>query len=153
MVVLGRGAAGKSVLSRQLGALVGAPVVELDELFWRSPDLEPPAPEEWRAVQEGLVGEPAWILDGDLGPHDVLDVRLRAADTVLVLDFSLARCVWRALCRSRERIDFWRWVVTYRRRWKPRILAAVRQHAPTAELRVLRSPRQVSEFLRAVGRT
>ena len=36
-------------------------------------------------------------MDGDLGPYDVLDVRLQAADTVVFLDFSPLRCAWRAL--------------------------------------------------------
>jgi hypothetical protein len=48
-------------------------------------------------------------MDGDFGPYDVLDVRLQAADTVVFLDFSPARCAWRAVRRSRERADFWWW--------------------------------------------
>jgi hypothetical protein len=28
-------------------------------------------------------------MDGDLGPYDVVEIRLRAADTILLLDFSL----------------------------------------------------------------
>jgi len=41
----------------------------------------------------------------------------------------------------------WRWVVGYRRVWVPRLLAAVREHAPQAELRVLRSTADVRGFL------
>jgi adenylate kinase family enzyme len=147
VVLLGRGASGKSTLARQLGAATGIPVVELDTLFWR-PDLTPTAPAEWAAVQqEQLVRRPAWIADGDLGPYDVLDVRLAAADTVVLLDFSLARCAWRAVRRSRERSDFWRWVVGYRRRWRPLVLGRVGAVAPAADLHVLRGPRAVRRFL------
>jgi hypothetical protein len=53
-------------------------------------------------------------MDGDLGPHDVVDVRFQAADTVVVLDFPFAVCAGRAVRRSRERADFWRWVWSYR---------------------------------------
>lgn len=42
-----------------------------------------------------------------LEAHDVLHVRLQAADTIMV-DFSLLRCAWRAMRRSRERADVWR---------------------------------------------
>jgi adenylate kinase family enzyme len=150
VVLLGRGAAGKSTLARRLGAATGLPVVELDRLFWRS-DLTPTPPAEWARAQRDLAARPAWIADGDLGPYDVLDVRLAAADTVVLLDFSLARCAWRAVRRSRERADFWRWVVGYRRRWRPRILATVAAVAPTAELHVLRSPRAVRGFLDGAG--
>ena len=61
-----------------------------------------------------LIQEDGWIMDGDLGPYDAVEVRLRAADTVIFLDFSLVRCAWRALRRSRERADFWLWLLQYR---------------------------------------
>lgn len=51
-------------------------------------------------IQEELAARPRWIMDGDLGQYDVLGPRLVAADTVLVLDFSLVRCIWRAAPRG-----------------------------------------------------
>lgn len=88
IVVLGRGGAGKSTLAARLGAALDLPVIELDKHFW-SPDLTPTSKERWAKIQRQLAGGQRWILDGDLGPHDVLSVRLRAADTVVVLDFPL----------------------------------------------------------------
>jgi hypothetical protein len=41
------------------------------------------------AIQEKLVAAEGWIMDGDLGPYDAVEVRLRAADTIIFLDFSL----------------------------------------------------------------
>lgn len=146
VVILGRGGAGKSTLAVALGARTGLPVVELDSVFWRA-GLTPTPADEWRRVQRELVARDAWILDGDLGPYDALDVRLARADTVVLLDFGLARCAWRALRRSRENLDFWRWLITYRRRERPRLLTAIREHAPGATLRVLRDPHAVAEFL------
>ncbi|WP_211359633.1 hypothetical protein [Actinocorallia herbida] len=148
-MILGRGGAGKSTLAVRLGTVLDLPVVELDAHFW-GPDLVPVAKAEWAAVQRELVGAPAWILDGDLGSYDVLEVRLRAADTVLLLDFPLWRCAWRALRRSRETWPFWHWLLTYRRRGLPLIHAALAAHAAHADVRVLRSPRAVTRFLAAV---
>jgi adenylate kinase family enzyme len=151
VVVVGRGGAGKSVISRRIGMLIDAPVIELDALFWRQADLRPLPPAEWVRVQEELIRQrPRWVADGDLGPYDVLSIRLRAADTVVMLDYSLLRCAWQAVRRSRQGFDFWRWVVTYRRRWKPRILAEVAGRAPRAELHVLRSPRDAAGLLRTL---
>jgi len=96
-------------------------------------------------VQTDLTALPRWVMDGDLGPYDV-HVRLRAADTVVPLDFSLPRCAWRARRRSRERMDFWRWVVLYRRRWLPRIRAVVARNGP-ASVHVLRHPHAVERFV------
>lgn len=81
------------------------------------------------------------------GPYDVLDVRLQAADTVVFLDFSLLRCTWRAIGRSRERADFWRWLFTYRRRSRPVLMQAIAVHAGDADIHVLPTPRAVRQFL------
>src|SRR5271168_962917 len=107
VVILGPGASGKSTLARRLGEILGLPVIELDKLFWR-PGLIATPRDQWVLLQEKLVAADSWILDGDLGSYDAPEVRLRAADTIIFLDFSVVRCVWRALRRSRERADFWR---------------------------------------------
>ena len=119
MVILGRGGAGKSALSRQLSDVTGIPAVELDALFWQ-PGPTPMDPSRWAACQQELVQRDRWILDGDLGPYDTaLEVRLRAADTIVVLDFPFLRCAWRTLRRGREQAEYWRWVWAYRRRSLP----------------------------------
>ncbi len=92
VVILGRGGAGKSALARQLSDVTGIPAVELDALFWQ-PGPTPMDPSRWAACQHELVQRSCWILDGDLGPYDTaLAVRLRAADTIVVLDFTFLRC-------------------------------------------------------------
>lgn len=147
VVILGRGGAGKSTFARRLGDVTKLPVIELDALFWE-PDLTATAPDRWAARQQELVRRDAWILDGDLGPYDsALDVRLRAADTIVVLDFSFPRCAWRAIRRGRERADFWHWVWAYRRRSLPRITQAITAYAPHADTHLLRNPRAVRRFL------
>jgi hypothetical protein len=147
VVILGRGAAGKSVLAARLGQITGLPVIELDRHFWKpGPNATPPA--EWARTQSELIQREAWIMDGDLGPYDTaLGARLAAADTVIVLDFPLVRCAWRALRRSRELSDFWRWLLGYRRRSLPPIRRAIAGHAAAADVQVLSSPRAVRRFL------
>jgi hypothetical protein len=83
--------------------------------------------------------------------YDVLDVRLQAADTVVFLDFSPARCAWRAIRRSRERADFWRWPLTYRRRSRPLLLQAIAAHAADAGIYVLPTPRAVGRFIARIA--
>jgi hypothetical protein len=82
VVILGRGASGKSTLAIRLGSMTGLPVIELDKIFWQ-PGLVATSHDEWRTIQERLLAEDARILDGDLGPYDVVEVRLRAADTII----------------------------------------------------------------------
>lgn len=149
VVVLGRGGAGKSAFARRLSALTGLPVTELDAVFWQA-GLTPLSHERWAELQEELAAGDHWILDGDLGPYDVLAPRLRRADAVVVLDYSLPRSAWRAARRGRERADFWRWVWAYRRRWLPSIMAAVEAHGP-AEVHVLRTARDAVRLLDALS--
>jgi hypothetical protein len=131
--------------------MTGLPTTELDKLFWHS-GLAPTLRAEWTALQEQVVQKDSWILDGDLGPHDVVEVRLRAADTVILLDFGLVRCTWRALRRARERADFWLWVLTYRRDSAPHLRAMIARHSPNATVHILRRPTAVKQFLSDVAR-
>lgn len=150
VVVFGRGGAGKSTFALELSCATGLPVVELDKQFW-SENLDPLPPDEWAGVQARLTARDQWILDGDLGPYDAPAARLRRADTVVVLDLSLARCAWRAARRGREGAVFWWWLLTWRWCSRGKVLDAVAIHAPTARLSVLRSPAQVRLFLAATS--
>lgn len=150
VVVLGPGGAGKSTFSARLGAVTGLPVTELDHHFWQ-PGLVATPPDKWAAQQRELAARPAWILDGDLGPYDVVGVRLAAADTVIVLDFSRWRCAWRALRRSRERMDFWMWLWRWRRRSLPLLLEAIGSCGPRLSVHILRTPGSLDRFLALVA--
>jgi len=150
VVILGRGASGKSTLAIRLGELTGLPVVHLDKIFWQ-PGLHATPRDHWIALQESLVAEENWIMDGDLGPYDAVEVRLRAADTILLLNFSLACCAWRTVRRSHERSDFWHWLFTYRRKSLPLLMEAIAKHAANADLHVFRNSRQVRLFLADVS--
>jgi hypothetical protein len=88
-------------------------------------------PSRWAACQHELVQRDHWILDGDLGPSDTaLPVRLQAADTIVVLDFSFLRCAWRTPRRGHEQAEYWRWVWAYRRRSLPAVMCAISSQAP-----------------------
>ena len=139
VVILGRGGSGKSTLAVKLGGISGLPVIELDKIFWRQGVAATPR-DEWIKTQQKLIEEECWIMDGDLGPYDAVEVRLRVADTIILLDFSFARCVWRTLRRGREPADFWQWLVSYRRRSRPMLIEAIARHAPGADLYVIRNP-------------
>jgi hypothetical protein len=93
----------------------------------------------------------SWILDGDLGPYDeALGVRLRAADTIVILDFTFLRCAWRTLRRGHEETEYWDWVWAYRRRSLPDVMRTVSVEAPRAKLYVLRNPAMVRRLVAEV---
>jgi adenylate kinase family enzyme len=146
VVILGRGASGKSTLARRLGEVTGLPVVEPDKVFWQ-PGLAATPRDEWIAAQEVLVAKDRWIIDGDLGQFDVVETRLRAADTVIFVDFSFLFCAHRAIQRSSEHIDFWWWVLAYRWQSPPVLLKAIADYAPNVELHVFRGPESLQRFV------
>jgi len=150
VLVLGPGASGKSTFARRLSDATGIPRIELDAVFW-SADLQPTARADWVARQEQLCAGAAWILDGDLGPYDTLEVRLELADAVVVLDLPTWRCAWRAIRRSREPRDFWRWLLTWRRRYRPKLMRAVAEHAGAATLFVVRTTRESDDLIARWG--
>jgi len=90
-------------------------------------------------------------MDGDLGPYDAIEVRLRAADTIIFLDVSLIRCAWRALWRSRERLDFWLCLLRYRYQIRPFRMTAISKCAPSATVHLLGYPEAVRRFLASVA--
>ena len=151
VVILGPGASGKSRLAIHLGRITGLPVIELDKVFWR-PGLAATPRDQWIKLQERHVEENGWIIDGDLGPYDAVEVRLKAADTVIFLDFSLIRCAWRAIRRSRERADFWLWLLRYRRQCRPFLMEAIVKYAGHATLYVIRNPKALRRFVADVRR-
>ncbi|MGI8746493.1 MAG: isopentenyl transferase family protein [Bryobacteraceae bacterium] len=149
VVILGPGGSGKSTLAVRLGKITGLPVIELDKVFWLEGLVAMPR-DQWAQVQMKLVKDNQWIMDGDLGPHDAVEVRLRSADTVIFLNFSFVRCAWRAMLRSRERSDFWLWLLRYRRRSRPLLMTESAAQAPTATLYMLRDPEAVKRFIAEV---
>lgn len=159
IVVIGCGGAGKSTFCRQLGSLLGLSVTHLDRLFWQ-PGWVPSEDSAWREVQRRLVAEDAWIMDGNYG--STVDIRLKAADTVVFLDFPrricLARVIRRTLasrgrdtqapgCPDRLDRDFLSWIWNFRRVTRPRMLAAIAEHGQHLDKIVLTSPKSVRELL------
>lgn len=137
--------------------------MHLDRHYWR-PGWTEPGQDDWRARIEALAAEPRWIMDGNYGGS--LDLRLRRADAVFVLDMPrwlcLSRVVFRTcrhLGRTREdmtegcpeRFDgaFLHYVWTYNRDHRPRLQRAL--DGFEGALRVLRRPAEVEAYFRALG--
>jgi adenylate kinase family enzyme len=164
VAVIGSGGAGKSVFARDLAARLGIPVVHLDPLFWRPGWIETPH-DEWRAKQQELVAAETWVIEGNHAP--TLDVRLRAADTVVMLDRTRAVCMWRVMrrrltyrrrdrpdramgCPEKLNLSFLRWVWSFPAEGKAEVLAAVRDFGAGATFHQLRTQRDVDQFLAAL---
>jgi adenylate kinase family enzyme len=165
IMVIGSGGAGKSTLARQLGEITGIEVFHLDKMFWQ-PNWTETCGEVFLEAQSAVTARSAWIIDGNYS--GTMDVRLKAADTVIYLDYPTCICLYRAvkrflLNRGRTRIDmaegctekidkeFVEWILNFRRKSRPMLLAKLEGLRSEKNIVILTGPSQAKRFLKTVG--
>lgn len=163
IAVIGCAGAGKSTLAHALAAATGLPLIHLDAEHWRPGWVEPEV-SAWFERQAALTARERWIIDGLYGSS--LDQRLARATLVIWLDLPTRVCVagvlarwlrWRGRVRPDmgagcpERMDpaFLRWVLTFRRKVRPRVAYAMA--ASSAPVVRIASVAQRARFLRALA--
>lgn len=163
VIIIGSGGAGKSTLAGKLGKLTGLPVIHLDREYWR-PNWEKTPADEWEARVKELITGDSWIMDGNFGGTRAM--RMKAADTIIFLDFSRWACLYRIVKRTakyygrtrpdmtedcRESFDpaFFLWIWNYRHRSRVRLLSEL-ESISAKNIIVLKSQREVDRFLNAL---
>lgn len=159
--IIGCSGAGKSTLARLLGEKTGLPVIHGDRLFWKSGWVESTKEEIDRKILDA-VKENTWIFDGNY--MRTLPRRLERCDLVIWLDFPTWFCIYRILkryvcnlgrvrpdmpqgCPEKIDWDFVKWVWTFNKTKRPRLYARLRE-LPQDKVVILKSPRQVRQFLK-----
>lgn len=162
VAVVGNAGAGKSTLSRRLGALLGLPVVHLDSLLWR-PGWQRAPLAEFMAQHAAIVARPAWIIDG-MATSESIAARVAVADTIIFPDYPLGQIYRWALKRQIESLyrprpelpgcPLWRksgellrviWYVHTVMR--PQLLDILRDNLDRKRVIYLRSPRETARLL------
>ena len=161
VLIIGSGGAGKSSLARQLGELLGIQVIHLDKLFWRSGWVETPR-DEWKATVAELIKGDRWIMDGNYG--GTIEMRVNAADTVILFDLPRTVCVYRAVkrwiayrrvsrpdiaegCEEKFDLEFLRWIWNYPKRSLPKIEYVLAKAGNEKKVIRLRSREDVSQLI------
>lgn len=160
IAIIGSAGAGKSTLSRQLGDILECPVYHLDTYYWK-PGWIPTPNEEWDSFMGNLVKEERWIMDGNYGR--TLDIRLKQADTIILLDLPKWITIYRVLkrrimyhgkirpdmnpgCPESLDFEFIKWVWNFRRKNLPGIMAKIQQYEDKQVI-ILKSRKAVGSFL------
>ena len=161
IVVIGCSAAGKSTVARRPGEALAIEVVHLDKVLWK-PHCQLTPPEEEPQEMRELLRKPRWIIDGNYTAS--LPMRLRDADTVVLVDFSRWVCMLRAFkrlfqywgktrptmgagCPETFNLNFLKWIWRYPQEERPQLMDQLRDHGAHARLVHLRTQRQVDRFL------
>jgi adenylate kinase family enzyme len=165
IAIIGSPGAGKSTFARRLGEITGIEVFHLDRLFWKPGWVATPR-SDWIALQQRLVQNESWIIDGNYGA--TMDIRIQAADTVIFLDFPRRVCLWRVAkrvyryrgqtrpdmaegCPEKIDLEFFRYIWGFRKREQEKILQRL-EEAQRQGKRVVRlvTSEQVEEYLGSI---
>ncbi|KNH35780.1 DNA topology modulation protein [Exiguobacterium acetylicum] len=164
IILIGSGGSGKSMLAREMGKKLGYPVDHLDTLLWR-PNWEAVSREEQRQIQHMLTSRDTWIIDGNYG--GTLDLRIKAADTIIFLDLPRTLCLYRALkrtwryrktgrpdmaadCPEKLSFDFLKWIWRFPIDKRPSILSTLKATSDKQIIH-LTSRRAVKQFLQSLS--
>lgn len=161
VAIIGCCGAGKSTLSNQLGLKLNLPIIHLDSDYWQ-PGWVETSTEEWITKQKLLVKEECWIIDGNY--LKTIDIRLQAADTIILLDFPRILCLWRVVrrylrykgtvrpdmtdgCIERLNWDFLLYVWNFARNQRRSILSKIEPYRRYKQVMIFNRPQQVNSFL------
>jgi adenylate kinase family enzyme len=160
VAIVGCGGSGKSYVARELGRQLGAPVTHLDAAYYDDAWNELPK-DRFEQLQRDLVAAPSWVIDGNY--NSTLQIRLEACDTVVFMDMPTLTCLWGVLSRqlrhghtqnkgngiyNRIHMGVLRYVLSYRRKMRPRVLAKIDEYARDhAQVVILTSRRRARRWL------
>lgn len=160
VIVIGCGGAGKSTFSRNLSDKLDIPVYHLDKLFWNRGWISTPQDEFDNKIQE-LANRDKWIIDGNY--IRTFDMRAERADTIIFINMPTYVCFYRVIKRRvmyKDKIrpdmaegcpegidfEFFKWVLTYNKKIRPRILEKLKKYNDKTVI-ILNSEKEVKDFI------
>ncbi|UCZ52198.1 DNA topology modulation protein [Bacillus shivajii] len=161
IAIIGSGGSGKSTLARRLNEILNIDVFHLDAHFWR-PGWIIAKREEQITAQRELMKNDSWIIDGNY--QSTMDLRLKAADTIIFLDMPKTLCIYRVFkrwwmyrkkkrpdmgdgCAERLDVNFLKFVWNFQKKKKPEILRKLELYKKEKDIIILDSPKAVKLFL------
>ena len=163
ILVMGSSGSGKSTFALRLSAITGIPLVSLDALFWKPGWMPSDASEFEQRVTEA-AHQPRWIMDGNFISSGAGNLRRDLAAAIVWFDLPRRTCMTGILTRIAtsygrvrpemapgcpEKIDpeFFRYVWTYRRLQRPKLLRYFEGLRPEQALICFTDRAQADQYL------
>lgn len=161
ILVIGCCGAGKSTFSKALAKLVHLPLIHLDQQYWK-PNWEETKEGEWVKKVKALVVPDQWIIDGNYG--GTRNIRLKRADTIIYLDYSMFVIFPRVLrrifkyrgmvrpdmpsgCKERFDLHFLLYVLNFNRTKRKDIYATLEKAKLNKQVYIFRNDTEADRFL------
>ncbi len=157
VLVIGPSGAGKSTFARALRDKTGLPLIYLD-MIWHRPDGIHISREEFDGKLSELLKGPEWIMDGNYSR--TLETRLRAADTVFLLDYPVEVCLQGVASRrgkpredmpwieTEEDPEFTAWIRAFPTETLPEIYRLLEQYREGREIYVFHAREDAERWMR-----
>ncbi len=166
---MGSSGSGKSTFAQRLSAMTGIPMVSLDALFWK-PGWVPSEAAEFETRVTEAARLPRWIMDGNYTSSGAGDLRRSLADAIIWFDLPRRTCMTGILtriatsygrvrpemaagCPEKIDLEFFRYVWTYRRQQRPKLLQYFDGLRPDQALICFTSRTQADRYLTDVAPT
>ena len=163
ILVMGSSGSGKSTFAQRLSAITGIPIVSLDALFWKPGWMPSDAAEFDERVTEA-ARLPRWIMDGNFTSSGAGDLRRSVADAVVWFDLPRRTCMTGLVtriatsygrvrpemapgCPEKFDLEFFRYVWTYRRLQRPKLLQYLEGLRPDQPLIRFTNRTQADQYL------
>lgn len=155
IIIIGSPGSGKSTFARRLREITDLPLYHLD-MIKHKPDKTEISKDEFDVKLNDIISKDKWIIDGNY--QRTIEVRLKACDTVFLLDYPLDVCLSGAEARiGQKRSDmpwvetefdpeFKQWIIDFPIKALPKIYELLKKNNDK-EIVIFKSREQAEEYL------
>lgn len=157
IMVIGCPESGKSTFSKALHEITDIPLYHLDMMYWNA-DRTTVDKAVFREKLSGTIQKSQWIIDGNYG--STIELRLKACDTVIFLDYPIDVCLngireRRGKARTdmpwieksdEEDAEFIEFIKNYNSQNRPEVMALLDKYS-NKNIYIFKSRNEADEFL------